>query len=250
MKRKIVTIWKEENLERKNISNFENTASSVSLHDVKGIDIKMKYLVNGYVMQIQNLLPDDNVYYTIPTLIIHWILLYFYIPDAFDPDKCHKVFELSKDNTLITHKQGSTNKSAYLSRIVDHGVYCWKFKLHKVYVSGFTMCIGVWKSKYEINTNNKLHISLEGQHYTWVVTRNYLKPRNNHKTIYNERKLVEGDIIDMILDLNKLQLRYRVNGEDFGIAKDNIEQTAYQATVSFYYAGDSILLMDSKWINL
>ena len=39
-------------------------ACSLSLEDVKLIDQKGKDIVNGYIKQIQSVLPSENVYYT------------------------------------------------------------------------------------------------------------------------------------------------------------------------------------------
>ena len=41
------------------------------LETVKDIDIKTKQCVYGYVKNIEKLLPDNNVYFTIPTLVNH-----------------------------------------------------------------------------------------------------------------------------------------------------------------------------------
>ena len=52
---------------------------SLQLETVKDIDIKTKQCVYEYVKDIQSLLPHDNVYFTIPTLVIYWIILYYHI---------------------------------------------------------------------------------------------------------------------------------------------------------------------------
>ena len=48
-----------------------------------------------------------------------------------------------------------------------------------------------------------------------------------------------GDIIDMILDLNKLQINtFVLNDEDQGIAFGNIEKTSYKAAVDIWHDKD------------
>ena len=50
----------------------------MDLRKVHKIPQKYKYLVNGYVKEVQCLLPDDNSYFNLVDLIHHLILLYFY----------------------------------------------------------------------------------------------------------------------------------------------------------------------------
>ena len=47
----------------------------------------------------------------------------------------------------------------------------------------------------------------------------------------------------MILDLDKRQLRYIVNGNDYGVAYENIEATSYRACISGYCRGNSYKLL-------
>ena len=44
----------------------------------------------------------------------------------------------------------------------------------------------------------------------------------------------------MILNLNDFTLSYTVNGEDWGIACDELEETEYRACVSINHKPDSI----------
>ena len=53
---------------------------------VKNIDQNVKDFVYGYIRNEQKLFPD-NFYYTIPSLVTHWILLYYFINEHFD-EKC------------------------------------------------------------------------------------------------------------------------------------------------------------------
>ena len=45
-------------------------------------------------------------------------------------------------------------------------------------------------------------------------------------------KVVDGGIIEMRLDMNKLQLSFKVNDIDHGIAHKNIEDTQYKAAMT------------------
>ena len=52
-----------------------------------------------------------------------------------------------------------------------------------------------------------------------------------------------GDIIDMILDLDKLQLSYKVNDTDLGVAFSKIEPTSYRACIDICSEDDSVQII-------
>ena len=96
----------------------------LSLKDVKHIDKYEENIVNGYVKRAQKLLPSNVTYYIIPTLIIHWILLYFHEPEKFDITKyASDKYEISKDNTVITQAKGWQGGTIGL-------VIVWEFGQH------------------------------------------------------------------------------------------------------------------------
>ena len=66
---------------------------------------------------------------------------------------------------------------------------------------------------------------------------------------YTERQFEDGDIIEMILDLNKKQLSFTCNAEDYGVAFDNIEDTSYRGCVSFYDCDYSIELLEYTQVD-
>ena len=103
-------------------------ATALSLESVNDVDIETKLCVHGYIRRIQKLLPDDNVYFTIPKLAIHWIILYYYVCEQFDPNHCHSEFELSADNTILK-KLSMCRGTAYLSKKIKSGIHVWRFKL-------------------------------------------------------------------------------------------------------------------------
>ena len=45
-------------------------------------------------------------------------------------------------------------------------------------------------------------------------------------------KARSGDIVEMHCDMNRLELSFRVNGIDYGVAYKDIEKTEYRAAVN------------------
>ncbi len=211
-----------------------------TLEDVKNVDPHIKDCVFGYVKDAQQLLPDDNVYYTIPTLIVHWILLYYFIKEQFDEECCNSNYELSSNNTIVT-KIKSCYKTAYLTQIVSAGVHKWTFKMIRQ-PTPLTTVIGVWKTKYLADPNIDVD-EANGKYYGYSSThgRTTIGDYNLNDIVslkYGVRKCKEGDVIEMILDLNKLQLKYIASGEDFGVAFNDIENTSYRVAVCVHQQGD------------
>ena len=175
-----------------------------SLENVKYTNQKGKDIVNGYVRNIQTLMPSDNVYYTVPTLVIHSILLYFYRLECFDPENYCKTFKLTNDNTLLTKKRCEVSL-AYLSMNVSKGIHEWKFQIMHNY-GNFWIEFGVWKTKHTFNTSSLLYQSCNnGKCYGWQTTdATTTNGDEEFERPYGcQRKCKTGDVIDMILYLNE-----------------------------------------------
>ena len=52
-----------------------------------------------------------------------------------------------------------------------------------------------------------------------------------------------GDVVEMILDLEKRTLGHKVNEKDYGVAFENIEDTSYKAFSFMNWKNDSIELL-------
>ena len=201
--------------------------------DFKTIDTRTQDLIDGYIKIIQQSLPTDNVYYIIPALVIRWILLYFYIRDQFDRNHCADCYTISDDNYIITKSPTDTTGCVYCSQIRRHGIHRWRFKLRNVTANQTFIVIGIWKVNHEMNVNSDLwQWSAQGKAYGWIV--NYKRKINGDKSewySYGKKECVTGDVIEMILDLNKMKLSYFCNGEDYGRAYKSLEKTGYKAVV-------------------
>ena len=215
-----------------------------SLEDVKSIDQNTKYTIYGFIRNMQKQISRDNIYYTIPELVIHWILLYFYIADQFDPEYCSNSYQLSANNCTIT-KLNQDDSTAFLTKVVSKGVHKWKFILHKK-VSYGNIIIGVWKSKYTKSTQQVVRgADARGRYYGYYVSHRSLT--NGDKSLRNLQYAdvdgKDGDIIEMILDLNSFKLEYNKNGKSLGIAFDNISRCDYVVCIEIVKEPNSIELL-------
>ena len=110
-----------------------------------------------------------------------------------------------------------------------------------------TMTIGVYKMNHPIDTSEPLRADdYQGIVYAWKVDSGRLtKGDQDSKREYTTREFQDGDIVEMILDLNNLSLEYVVDGINHGKAFD-IEETEYVAVVSLS-RDNQIKLIDSNY---
>ena len=101
------------------------------LKQIKFIEQTTKNLVNGFVHESQSLLPKDNHYFIIPSLVIYTILYYFYDPERFD--QCDQGIKLNEERTIATHSLSDGDyKSIYGTRLIPPDskfIYERKFRL-------------------------------------------------------------------------------------------------------------------------
>ena len=127
-----------------------------SLENVKDIDEQTKNCIFGYVREIQETMPNDDTYYTIPSLVIHWILLYYYLHERFDSNNCGKKLSITGPRSRTIVSKTDNYDIALLSNPASSGVHRWKFKTIKVHPSHFTFVIGVWDTKYSVDVNGTM----------------------------------------------------------------------------------------------
>ena len=218
--------------------------STLSLDKVKKIDTKTKYIVERFVRDAQELMPKDITYFIIPQLIVHWILLYYFMAERFDENNYDEFkYKLLNDNLEI--KQINSHPgSVYLTQIAKSGIHKWTFKLLFVNPSIYYMTIGVFKMNHEM-LPYKTSYEYVGDSYGWIVNYRILtRGDGNRQKMYGaERKCVTNDTVVMTLDLDKKTLRYAVNGKDFGVAFKGIADTEYKAVVSTNSKKDSIAIV-------
>ena len=219
-----------------------------ALANVKDIDIETKNCIFGYVRKIQEALPTDNIYYTIPSLVIHWILLYYHIQEKFDPNNCGKMCSLSESGSILT-KTNDNYDIALLSKTVSTGTHRWKFKIDNINPANYTFVIGVWNIGYDADCNNSMFSkAAKNKLYGWNSAGGQItRGRSYFKSYGKPHK--KGDIIEMILNLYKLELGYTLNGEDYGVCWSNIDEGKYKAMVHMYKSGDSIELVSYSLIG-
>lgn len=172
------------------------------------------------------------------------------------------------EGKCILKRNKTGYESAFLSNIARmrddddmSNIYQWKFKIEGGHKSGgSTRIFGIWRvdekeNEEDINdmkkitntyfTNEKLIDGDSNNNYNDNNTNDNDKNKNNEQRVYGKPfgdKCHDGDIIEMILDLNQLKLFYKLNNEIYGKPID-IMAANYKAVVSFYHLDDRIKLL-------
>ena len=218
----------------------------------KRISDRHKLAVFGYIHTVQKLFPCGDSYYHIHDLIKQTCTLFYASIHEWDTEFMGPNVQFIEKTNSIKHTKPSQSSSSFLKDKFISGVHHWRFRIDKCkVVTNWTTTIGIWKTKSDIIdkwypfcaafTDNYHHEWYAGYGYEYNV--GCLTYDGNGEREYGV-KVEEGDIVEMYCDMNKLELRFSVNGTDYGVAFANIEDTEYRAAVNLLEVGDMITLLD------
>ena len=154
-------------------------------------------------------------------------------------------------NNVVTFTGGprreSRGNTAFLSKVVNRGVHGWRFKSDIRFCHWWCATIGIWKcSDDSFPPKNDIFTLGEHRAYGFNLSQGTLvNPQDGKvgKTPVDYGQICFGaKIIDMILDFDALELKFRINGIDYGKAFD-IENTTYRAAVNLSRSNDSVQLL-------
>ena len=219
--------------------------ATFSLERCKKIEQTIKDAVFGYIKQYcQPLLPYNNPYYNIPMLVKQICLCYY----AQEKDKWD--IKLKGDYIIINDDIVSCDiekhrnfQSAFLSKKISSGIHHWKFELIKFNIDQWNL-FGIWKTNSGVPLLNTCFTNKRNNGYSFVATHGKLLNLNDFYMCGKEygKKCKKGDIIDMYLNMNKLQLSFAINDKNYGKAYD-IDNTQYRAAISMRPTGSFKLLL-------
>ena len=220
-------------------------ATSACLEDVKNIDQRTKDCVFGYIRKIQDIFPEDNVYFTIPSLVIHWVLLYFYTAERFEI--YGKNSKVSDDGKIVTNTTGcwSTVYGNVKIPSLNKRMYKWRFKI--IDRTGW-MAVGIDETKY-VRKDRGGFEDHEGESKIYVLWHNgeKLDWETDVDDVDNLLSYDTGDTVEMTLNLMKQTLCFSINNNEAIKAFENItigQDITYCMAVCTSACASSIQLMD------
>ena len=211
------------------------------------IPLRNKDLAFGYLRENEK--KNKSNY---PKLIKYLVLIYSNAQDQFDANMTHKLLKIDA-NRVIDQRNELREWCDYLSflkNVVTEEIHIWKFRFDLRSDSDIAKSqIGIWKTNSGkpdledrfIDNTNEDGISCTGYFITLNGYRS--NPENVMDITDGEFAPVkDGDIIEIILDLNELVLTFKVNNVE-KVKFDNIEKTSYRAVVSIFQPGEEFTLI-------
>ena len=229
------------------------TALELSLF--KDIPQRDKNLIYGYIREMQTILPKDTAFYNIPQSINYICALFYYLRDKWDEEYIGPCHALSNGGYCITTQvDESSSYGTILAK--SPGIYRWKFKIHEIFKTQYkvywALVLGVWKTKSMKNPKTDFHYANSTENtgiYSWGYAYDFVSGTLIDETgIYANgpkygSRCNEGDIIEIIIDLEVFTLRYAINDQDQGIAFNDVEDTEYRVAFSSEREGFKIEML-------
>ena len=193
-------------------------------------------LVYGYIREIE----EEYKIRSIPKEIREIIYLYQKFSDEWDKKVSHQDLIISGSSIRWENQNEMT---AFGSYAVSEGIWNWKLKIKSLVGDMFIACpyIGIIESEDE---NTLIHYQDRGN---WQKCGYQLCAGNNGlwtrygQCITRDINCVWNrvdDILEMILDLNDKTLRFVLNGQDCGVAFDEISDASYRLAITCW-GGDT-----------
>ena len=149
----------------------------------------------------------------------------------------------------VTFRGGGN--SAFLTEIIESGIHRWRFKSDIRFCHWWCATIGIWECTnnaepprneiFLLNGNRGYGLDLQGG----TLMETMSEQSGTHRP--SQRPYAEigwgVNCIEMVLDLDKGELKYTINGADCGKAFDVKKGCSYRAAVNLSVIGDSVSLL-------
>ena len=206
---------------------------------------KSNLLVFGYIRNEQKSIKLSN---DVPVDIIIECLKYYFITYVWDPNGYSTDrLQLNPDtNTITKIDKGTRDGTAYLLGILENnGIHEIQFKILQIYYSAWRQTYGIYK------VDDKIPLPLKDDFATLEKDSIAINNRGEkvicgsfHCESYNDCPPIKtGDIIDMIVDFEQAELRFRINGKDYEKVDDINPDYQYKAAVTLMVVDDVIQII-------
>ena len=213
---------------------LQNVINNQEIQDIKDI-------VFGYLNTTTYINNGDQNKSSYPSIIAYICLCYYYIKDYYDEIDSRMSFK--KETNCLYGFASHSNKNAILYKVIDKYSGCirWKFEIEQICDRGWCICIGIWKWNHQNIASNQSYLCGDECGYGLVLPKGKLVDPDGG-TSYLSKQYIDtnkiggfkkGDLIEMYLNMNKLELGYVINGIDQGIAY-KVENTKYKAAINMY----------------
>ena len=209
-------------------------------------------IVDGYIHEadIKIFETHSSFYKNIPSVINNLCIDYYHIPkDRFDPELHGEKVKVS-DTMINKSKYGQC--SVFLSNILSSGKHQWRFKIWQTH--GCTLSIGVWDNAFSAEKQLNTYLTTVRE-ATYTINFNDAEFQGPKKFAVRDsgrygEKCEWNCIIDMYLDLDKLDLSFAINTRNYGTAFKLKSGTSYRGCSYIFAEGAKLeLLLYQPWIE-
>ena len=209
----------------------------------------IKDIVFGFLNISRNVNNEHKKERLYPSIIGYVCLCYYYIEDYYD--EIDSRMSLEKATNCLYGLAPLSNKNAILHQSIDRSSGCvrWKFEIEQICDKGWGICIGICNGNYKNISSNRPYSLGDECGYGLVLPKGKLVKRGGISYLSKQyidankiSRFKKGDIIEMYLNMNKLELGYVINGIDCGVAY-KVEDAKYKAAINMYAGVEGLKLL-------
>jgi len=171
------------------------------------------------------------------------------VTDQWDAQQIGDLMTLNKNRVTYTgnpkYPRNEGGNTAFFSKIVEHGVHRWTFKVNLQFSNWWAVTIGIYKVRDDASALpiNDIFCLGQGRGYGYNVTEGTLTDLQSGGAFsdavqYGPEFFFEG-LVEMVLDLDKMELKWIVDGQDNGKAF-TVAKGSYMAAVNLSLVGDYV----------
>ena len=140
--------------------------------------------------------------------------------------------------------------TAFLTKVISAGIHRWTFRIINI---SDEMNFGIYKvisrtpatldlsDRFFSAANNGYAYEAKNSMDKTASDGNLMKPESMSHHVWKSygANCKDGDIVEMILNLEEYTLSFKVNDIDYGVAFEDIEKTKYRAAIFMYVYGSN-----------
>ena len=205
---------------------------AIQFDKLKQVDQETRDLVTGFIKMFETELDEHCI---IPSLVVTTCILFYHLGEMFTVYGEHMDVELDEACTgLRIFDIHITRETAYGNIRINNKykcIYAWDIEL--TYTAKYDTFIGIDSSNKEF-VDSGFFREIENTYYAFSPSA--LKTSSVEHQVIKPfgKKMKQGDIVRMEINTNDRTMKVYVNGEDLGIAHDNIvfDEKVYYLAVS------------------
>ena len=227
---------------------------------MESLPLESRDCVSGYIKSAQILLPTDNAYYNIPSLVAYLVLYYFYIAEYFTAKGTD--IELEDDGSIAVRSKNGTSLAQTVygnilincDKTADYNycsIYKWKLQIVSMQTVAALYSVGIGIDSSNKKHTNACHLDDSSNDGFIFWDDGNIEKQDKSKMDYETFK--EGDIIELRINTNTKICAFKKNDGKWKEFDNLITNwaTDYYFTVTLWETTDSVKIINfAEYIEL